>query len=100
MKSAAHAKRIREGKYANCLQVGHNALEFYLDFGQYDPASERAQMRTRIVTSPACAKIMSEMLSSSIATFEREHGPVATDPQGDDVMEMVRQSLTGTERKS
>jgi hypothetical protein len=100
MKPAAHTKRLREGKYANYLQVGHNALEFYLDFGRYDPASESAQMHTRIVTSPAGAKIMSEMLSSSIAAFEREHGPVATDSRDEDIMEMVRQSLAETERNS
>lgn len=39
-------------RYANYFEIGHNAAEFVLDFGQaYSPAKER-RLHTRIVTSP------------------------------------------------
>jgi hypothetical protein len=94
----AHKRtRVREGKYANYFEVGHNAFEFYIDFGQYDPKSEKVEMHTRIVTSPAYAKMMGETLSSSVESFEREHGPIPTNSDEVDAMEMVRQSLKRTE---
>jgi hypothetical protein len=95
----AHAKRTRapEGKYANYFEIGHNPFEFYVDFGQYDPQSEKVQMHTRIVTSPAYAKMMEETLSSSVANYEREHGPIPANSDVVDAMEMVRESLKRTE---
>jgi hypothetical protein len=99
MKSHAKATRVREGKYANYFEIGHNPFEFYVDFGQYDPQSQKVQMHTRIVTSPAYAKMMGETLSSSIGSFEREHGPIPANSDAVDAMEMVRESLKRTETK-
>jgi hypothetical protein len=45
-----------EGRYANYFKVGHNALEFLLDFGQFYAESQRAQFHTRIITNPTYAK--------------------------------------------
>ena len=100
MKAHVKSTRVREGKYANYFEVGHNPFEFYFDFGQYDPQSEKVQPLILIVTSPACAKMMGETLSSSVASFEREHGPIPVTSDEVDVMEMVRQSLKRTETKS
>lgn len=97
MKAHTRGSRAREGKYANYFEIGCNPFEFYLDFGQYDPESEKVQMLTRIVTSPAYAKMMNETLSSSVANYEREHGPIPANPEATDVMEMVRESLKRTE---
>jgi Protein of unknown function (DUF3467) len=93
MKAQAKGKRVREGKYANYFEVGHNPIEFYFDFGQYDPQSEKVQMVTRIVTTPVYAKLLGETLASSMQSFEREHGPVALNTEELDAMEMVRESL-------
>src|SRR5215469_701074 len=86
-------RQAREGKYANYFEVGHNPFEFYIDFGQYDPPSESVQMLTRILTSPICAKMLLDTLSSSVQTFERENGAIAGPPDGPDAMEFVRKSL-------
>jgi uncharacterized protein DUF3467 len=99
MKAHAKGARVREGKYANYFEVGHNPFEFYVDFGQYDPQSETVQMHTRIVTSPAYAKMMGETLSASVESFEREHGPIPASSDDIDAMEMVRESLKRTENK-
>lgn len=100
MKAQSAAKKVREGKYANYFEVGHNEFEFYVDFGQYDPQSEKVQMHTRIVTGPAYAKMMGDTLASSVKTFEREHGPIGAGAGELDAMEIVRESLKRTETKS
>ena len=100
MKTHAKAARVRQGKYANYFEVGHNEFEFYVDFGQYDPRSEKVQMHTRIVTGPAYAKMMGGSLSASVESFEREHGPIPANSDEVDAMEMVRESLKRTETKS
>jgi hypothetical protein len=96
----AKASRVREGKYANYYEVGHNPFEFYVDFGQYDPQSESVQMHTRVVTGPAYAKMLVETLSVAVQKFEREHGPIRSNRDDLDAMEMVRESLKKMEIKS
>ena len=60
---------VREGRYANVFKVGFNAYEFVIDFGQqYDDAEARTH--TRIVTSPAMAENLRDVLDQSV----REHG--------------------------
>jgi hypothetical protein len=100
MKAQTKQNRVREGKYANYFEVGHNVFEFYVDFGQYDPQSEKVQMFSHIITSPACAKMIGETLCSSVEKFEREHGPIPASSEEIDAMEMVRESLKRTEIKS
>jgi Protein of unknown function (DUF3467) len=60
-----------EGRYANHFQVGHNAFEFLLDFGQFYPESKKAQFHTRIVLGPPYAKALLEILQESISRYER-----------------------------
>ena len=93
MKAHTKPNQLRECKYANYFEVGHNPFEFYIDFGQFDPQSQEVAMHTRIVTSPAYAKMLGETLSGSIGSFESEHGPIASQPDDADPMEMVRESL-------
>jgi hypothetical protein len=100
MKAHFKGTRVREGKYANYFEIGHNPFEFYVDFGQYDPQSQKVQMHTRIVTSPAYAKIMGRTLLSSVESFEREHGTIQANSEEIDAMDIVRESLNRTESKS
>lgn len=65
-----------EGRYANYFKVGHNAVEFLLDFGQFYPESERAQLHTRIITNPIYAKALFETLGESIARYEQTFGAI------------------------
>jgi hypothetical protein len=70
-----------------------------LDFGQYDPHAENVDMHTRIVTNPAYAKMLAKTLSSSVESFEHEHGPIRASSEEIDAMEMVTESLKRTESK-
>jgi hypothetical protein len=100
-RTKAHAKpnRVQEGRYANYFEVGHNPFEFYLNFGQYDPASKNAQMHTCIVTGPAYAKMLLDTLSSSVQNFEYEHGDISMDGGDLDATEMVQESLSTNKRR-
>ena len=65
-----------EGRYANSFQVGHNAFEFLLDFGQVTPESEQTHFHTRIITSPVYAKALTETLRESIHQYEQAFGAI------------------------
>jgi Protein of unknown function (DUF3467) len=51
-------------RYSNFFQVGHNAYEFLLEFGQ-----EGSDIHTRIYLSPQHARILSDLLLTAL----REH---------------------------
>ena len=72
-KASKGGKRI-EGKYANYFKVGHNALEFVLDFGQHYAENEEAELYTRIITGPVYAKEFFKTLKLSITEYERLYG--------------------------
>jgi len=63
-----------EGRYANYFEIGHNAFEFLLDFGQMYFEGPEAQMHTRIVTSPIFAKKLAETLNRALWQYEQAHG--------------------------
>lgn len=66
------------GHYANYFKVGHNALEFLVDFGeQYE--GETARVHTRIVTSPFYARALLGLLQQAFAVHEAE---LREDPEG------------------
>lgn len=49
-----------EARYANFFQIGHNACEFLLEFGQ------RKAIHTRIYVSPQHAQILSDLLIQTL----------------------------------
>ena len=65
-----------EGKYANYFQVGHNAFEFVVDFGQMYSDGDQEQIHTRIVTGPSYAKEFLEVLEHSVEQYEEHFGPI------------------------
>jgi hypothetical protein len=64
-----------EGRYANHFDVGHNAIEFLLDFGQYF-SDERALLHTRIIINPVVAKAFKTILTRAVSEFEKEFGSI------------------------
>jgi len=62
-----------EGRYANHLEVGHNAQDLVMDFGQVFE-DEQPLMHTRIVTHPTFARQMVEVLRQSLDRHEKLHG--------------------------
>jgi len=70
-----------EGKYANYFQIGHNAFEFLLDFGQMYADGTEERFHTRIVTGPSYAKELLKVLNESIEQYEATFGSTKQDKQ-------------------
>jgi len=64
------------GSYANYFEVGQNAFEFLLDFGQFYAESDRALVHTRIITGPIYAKALLRTLEEAVQQYERTFGPI------------------------
>ena len=64
------------GNYANYLNVGCNAFEFVLDFGQFYPEEGHAGACVRIVTSPVYCKRFLRTLEQALREYEAEYGAV------------------------
>ena len=67
-----------EARYANCLQVGHNAFEFVINFGQLYEVEAEGRIHTRIITSPVYMKAFIETLVESMRRYESQFGEALT----------------------
>ena len=63
-----------EGRYANLFNIGHNAFEFVLEFGQLYSETSQKQIHTRVITGPAYAKALLRILKDSIDQYEKAFG--------------------------
>jgi hypothetical protein len=63
-----------EGRYANYFEVGYNAFEFILDFGQLYAGGGEPYVHTRIITNPAYAKELLKTLRTSVDQHEQSYG--------------------------
>jgi hypothetical protein len=61
----------KETPYANFFQIGHNAFEFLLEFGQ-----QEASIHTRIYVSPQHARMLADLLIESFREYETAFGPM------------------------
>ena len=71
----SHKKKTQDGRYANYFEIGHNAFEFILDFGQMYKC-EISEFHTRIITNPVYAKAFLISLKESIDNYERDFGKI------------------------
>jgi hypothetical protein len=84
---------LLEGRYANYFEIGHNAFEFLLEFGQMYFEEPEGRMHTRIVTSPMYAKRLAETLNRALCQYEQAHGRVpdaAEEPDGEARKDNIR----------
>jgi ATP-dependent 26S proteasome regulatory subunit len=61
-------------RYANHIRVGHNAFEFFLDFGQQFDDTGEEQFHTRIVTSPDHFANLVGTALGSLEHYRGQHG--------------------------
>jgi hypothetical protein len=65
-----------QGQYSNRLKVGYNGYEFVLDFAQYHIGEKKEDYHTRIITTPAYAKSLLDVLQKSIDQYEKSYGSI------------------------
>jgi hypothetical protein len=70
-------KKVPLARYVNFFEVSHNAVEFLLDFGQYQPEEQAVSVHSRMAFGPTHAKLLVAMLSQAMRDFEAQHGAVA-----------------------
>jgi hypothetical protein len=63
-----------EGRYVNYFEIGHNACEFILDFGQLFSEDQEAGIHTRLVTNPAYARELAAVLNGALSQYEQNYG--------------------------
>ncbi|SOE87103.1 Protein of unknown function [Burkholderia sp. YR290] len=72
-----------DGQYANYFQIGQNAFDFVLDFGQFYTDEDRVHLHTRIITGPVYAKVLLGVLRDSVDEYEAKFGMIPQDEPGD-----------------
>ena len=87
-------------RYANYFEVGHNAYEFLLDYGQYQPETSSVVLHTRVALGPTHAKMLATMLNSAVERYEREHGAIHGVAEVLDPLDVVLKSLPDFERRA
>lgn len=64
------------GVYANMAMVNHGETEFVLDFIFVQPQAPKAQVRSRIITSPRHVKRLLAALQDNVARYEAQFGKI------------------------
>jgi hypothetical protein len=64
-----------EAKYANYFQVGHNAYEFIVDYGQ-SYGETVATIHTRIIMAPTYARELLKILQQALGEYEVQFGTI------------------------
>lgn len=70
-----------EGRYVNYFEIGHNACEFILDFGQLFAEDPEAGIHTRLVTNPAYARELAAVLNDALSQYEQNYGNLPDQPE-------------------
>jgi hypothetical protein len=76
----SEGNRQSEARYANYFRVGRTGFEIVLDFGQYYAGEQGPDYHTRIVTSPAYANTLLDLLKDSLERNDTSSDEENTDP--------------------
>lgn len=87
-------------RYSNYFEVGHNAYEFLIDFGQFQPEVEGVVLHTRIAVGPTHAKLLAATLGKAVAQHEAEHGTIPDAADAPSPLEVVMRSLPDFEHRA
>ena len=66
---SSHKPKAPLGRYANHFAVSFSQSEFILDFSQSYSEDGQTELLTRIITRPAYAKDLLEILRDSVACY-------------------------------
>lgn len=71
-----------DARYSDYFEVGHNPIEFLLDFGHAVLAPQVPRIHSRIVLAPTTAKHLLEVLQRAVGEYEAECGALSLVPGG------------------
>lgn len=65
-----------QGVYANLVLINHTDSEFLIDFAFMQPATRRAKVRARIISSPRHVKRLLRALEKNLERYEQRFGSI------------------------
>jgi len=65
-----------EGIYSNLALIVHSPQEFVIDFARVTPGAQKAKVYSRIIMTPAHAKMLHKALEENIKKYEATQGPI------------------------
>jgi hypothetical protein len=65
-----------EGTYSNMVMIGHSPTEIILDFVRVMPGAPKAKVQSRIIMTPAHAKLLHKTLGENLTKFEKQFGEI------------------------
>jgi hypothetical protein len=68
--------RDLKAAYANVAVISHTAVEIVLDFAQVLPRTPRGTVVSRVIMTPAHAKMLQMALTQNVANYERQYGQI------------------------
>jgi hypothetical protein len=71
-----HFPKDTQAVYANIAIISSTKNEIILDFAQMLPPDPRARVQSRVVMSPAHAKMLLNSLQRNIERYEAQHGEI------------------------
>lgn len=88
------------GVYANAVIVSQTFSEIVMDFIQIAPNDPRARVQTRVVMTPANAKLFLQALTTNLERFEAAHGEIKLPPQPTTLADQLFGTLKPDEGKT
>lgn len=73
-------------QYANLVRISHSISDIILDFAQFLPGNQAANIQARIVMSPLGAKLFLRALGDNLARYEAAFGEIPI-PRNDSLAE-------------
>lgn len=67
--------------YANAVIVSQTHSEIVMDFIQTMPNDPRARIQSRVVMTPANAKLFLDALKTNLERYEQRHGEISLPPK-------------------
>lgn len=70
------SEKEAEGVYSNFFLIAHSPHEFIIDFARMLPGLPKAKVFTRVVMTPAHAKMLLSALEDNIKKYESQFGEI------------------------
>jgi len=65
-----------EGIYSNMAMITHSPQEIIIDFARVMPGAVKTKVLSRIIMTPAHAKMLSKALEENLKKFESQFGQI------------------------
>lgn len=65
-----------EGIYANLAMIAHSPQEIIIDFARVMPGAPKTKVLSRIIMTPAHAKLLKRAIEDNLKKYENQYGEI------------------------